>query len=347
MLPNAEAALPRGPAAPWLRPWLWLWAPLVAFAVPAAAEDLKVWRHGIIEAKSDAGIFYMASRRGLAAKLGIRIEFVPLKADTIALKALIAGDLDSCEGSPGGTIAAASRGADVKIVGCHWLVPPHGIYVRPSIAELAGLKGRAVAVSSPGSFPDLLARAALRRSGIFPGEVRFAAMGSDTDRYKALMAGIVDGAVISNEFVPIAGRTAGGEAAIRDIMPAAEVVPDFIRVCIEMTGRTLREHRPAAARFLAAEIEGLRFAMSHRDDALRVAAEIAGLKADDPRPAFVYDAAVRAGAVAPDLPVPRGRLDVLQNELVAAGTLPRPADIAAMIDPGVREDALALLAAGP
>ena len=335
---NARATLPLLPAA------LSMWA-LAAAAAPAA--DLAVWRHGIIEAKSDAGIFYMASRRDLAAKLGIRIEFVQLKADTIALKALLAGDLDSCEGGPGGTIAAASRHADVKIVGCHWLAPPHGIYVRPPIAAVADLKGRAVAVSSPGSFPDIFARAAFKHAGIAVSDLRLATMGSDTDRYKALMAGVVDAAVISNEYVPIAGRTGTGEDAIRDVMPAAEAVPDFIRVCIEMTGRTLKERRPAAVRFLAAEIDGLRFAMNHRDDAIRVATEVAGLKTGDPRPGFVYDAAVRAASVAPDLPLPLDKLDFMQRELVAAGTLTQPADIATMIDPGLREEALALLTAGP
>jgi NitT/TauT family transport system substrate-binding protein len=322
-----------------------LWAGLAPFAGPAAAQDVKVWRHGIIEAKSDAGIFYMASRRDLAARLGLRIEFVQLKADTIALKALLAGELDSCEGGAGGTMAAAAHGADVKIVGCHWLTPPHGVYARPGIAAMTDLRGKAVAVSSPGSFPEIFARAAFERAGI-AGQVRFAAMGSDTDRYKALMAGVVDGAVISNEFVPLAGRIAGHDA-IHDLMPAAQVMPDFIRVCIEMTGRTLRERRPTAIRFLAAEIDGLRFAMSHRDDTIRVAGEVAGLKPGDPRPGFVFDAAVRTNAVAPDLPLPLEKLDFMQKELVRDGTLTRPADVEKMIDAGLREEALALLAAGP
>ena len=313
---------------------------------PASAQDLKVWRHGIIEAKSDAGIFYMAGKRDLAAKLGIRIEFVQLKADTIALKALLAGELDSCEGGAGGSMAAAARGADVKIVGCHWLAPPHGVYVRPRIAAMADLKGKAVAVSSPGSFPEIFARAAFERAGIPPGQVRFAAMGSDAERYKALMAGVVDGAIITNEYVPITGQVAGQDA-IRDLMPAADVMPDFIRVCIEMTGRTLKDRRPAAVRFLAAEIEALRFAMGHRDETIKVAGEIAGLKPGDPRPGFVFDAAVRSNAVATDLPLPLEKLDFMQKQLISAGTLTRPGDIEKMIDKGAREEALALLAAGP
>src|SRR5579871_5830670 len=285
----------------------------------APAQDLKVWRHGIIEAKSDAGILYMASKRNLASRLGLKLEFVQIKADTIALKALLAGELDSCEGGAGGSIAAASRGADVKIVGCHWLVPPHGVYVRPRIAAMADLKGKSVAVSSPGSFPEIFARAAFEKAGIPAGQVRFAAMGSDTERFKALMAGVVDGAIISNEYVPIAGQD-----GIRDLMPAAEVMPDFIRVCIEMTGKTLRDRRPMAVRFLAAEIDGLRFAMSHRDDTIRVAGEITGEKPDDPRPGFVFDAAVRANSVAPDLPLPLEKLDFMQKQLVANGALTRP-----------------------
>jgi NitT/TauT family transport system substrate-binding protein len=243
-------------------------------------------------------------------------------------------------------MAAASHGADVKIVGCHWLAAPHGVYVRPRIASIADLKGKTVAVSSPGSFPEIFARAAFEKAGLPAGQVRFAAMGSDTERYKALMAGVVDGAIISNEYVPIAGQI-DGQAAIRDLMPAAEAMPDFIRLCIEMTGKTLKDRRPTAVRLLAAEIDGLRFAMSHRDDTIRVASEITGEKPGDPRPGFVFDAAVRTNSVAPELPLPLEKLDFIQKQLVASGALARPGDLEKMIDRGAREEALALLAAGP
>src|SRR6266850_516755 len=99
----------------------------------APAQD-KVWKHGIIEPKSDAGIFYAASKRDFAHKLGLKLEFVPLKTDTIGLKAALAGELDSFEGGPGGTIVAAARGADVKVIGCNWIVVPHGVFVRKEIS---------------------------------------------------------------------------------------------------------------------------------------------------------------------------------------------------------------------
>src|ERR1700687_3400138 len=42
----------------------------VAVAQTPKAQTLKNWRHGIIEAKSDAGILFAASRRDFAATLG-------------------------------------------------------------------------------------------------------------------------------------------------------------------------------------------------------------------------------------------------------------------------------------
>ena len=90
----------------------------VLMSAPGSAQQ-KVWRHGIIEAKSDAGIFYMASKRDFAQKLGLKLEFVPLKTDTLELKATIAGELDSYKSGPQGAIVAASRGANIKMVGCN------------------------------------------------------------------------------------------------------------------------------------------------------------------------------------------------------------------------------------
>jgi len=60
-----------------------------------SAQNLKAWRHGIIEAKSDAGILFMPGARDFAAKRGLKLELVQLKTDAIALKALLSGDLDS------------------------------------------------------------------------------------------------------------------------------------------------------------------------------------------------------------------------------------------------------------
>ena len=122
----------------------------------------------------------------------------------------------------------------------------------------------------------------------------------------------------------------------------AEVMPNSLRLCIEMTGRALANRREDAVKFLAAEIEGLRFAIGHRDDAIRLTREITGIKPDDPRPAFVFDEAVRTHAVGTDLPLPAEKLDYMQQLLLHTGALPRAVDLATLVDRKVGEEARSL-----
>ncbi len=304
----------------------------------ASAQSGKPWRHGIIEAKSDAGILFMAAKGGFAKKLGLDLEFVQVKTDQIGLKALLAGELDSYEGGPGGARLAAARGADVKIVGCHWLTVPHGIFVRDDVASVAQLKGKSIAVSSPGTMPEMLARGALAKYGVASSEVRFASLGGDLDRYKALVARVVDAAVVSAEYSPVAAKE-----GIKLLVPGREALPNFLRVCLQSTAKTIAERPEDAARFMAAEMQGLRYAITHKEDTIRLTRELTGAKADDPRPAYIYDLAVQTSAVAPNLPIPVDRLAWLQDQLVASGSLDKASDISRAVDGSLREKALRLV----
>ena len=165
---------------------------LAAFAGgPAAAQSTKPWRHGLIEPKSDAGILMMAAERGFFKKMGLDVEIVPVKDDQILLKAVIAGDLDSFEGGPTGAMIAAAHGADVKIMGCTWLTVPHGIFVHDDITAMDQLKGKTMAISSPGAFPDIFAKGALAHFNMPADAMNYASLGGDLDRYKALVAHVV------------------------------------------------------------------------------------------------------------------------------------------------------------
>ena len=141
------------------------------WSASVGAQD-KVWKHGLINAKADAGIFLMVSTRDFASKQGLKIEISQFKDDQLALKALIAGELDSFEGGPQGVFAADSKGGDVKLLGCHWVVVPHGIYANDKIAKVEDLKGKQIAVSAPNSMPDMLARSALAKFGVADTEVK-------------------------------------------------------------------------------------------------------------------------------------------------------------------------------
>jgi NitT/TauT family transport system substrate-binding protein len=311
-------------------------AALAGFIAPGTAQE-KVWKHGLINAKADAGIFLMVSTRDFAKKQGLKIEISQFKDDQLALKALIAGELDSFEGGPQGVFAADSKGADVKLLGCHWIVVPHGIYASEKIKKVEDLKGKQIAVSAPNSMPDMLARSALAKFGISDSEVKLAAVGGDKDRYQALIGGVVDAAVVSNEYQPVAPKN------IHLLVAGREAVPNFLRVCIVSSAKKLAERGDDAVKFLAAEMSALRFAMANRDATIALTRELIHAKLDDPRPAFVYDDAIQHHAVDPTLPLPADKIQWIQEQMVKAGKLKAPLDLKTVTAPEYRERALKVI----
>jgi NitT/TauT family transport system substrate-binding protein len=316
-----------------MRTWCAAALALTLGAGPAAAQ--KAWRHAIIEAKSDAG-FAMMVTRGFAEKQGLKLDIMQIKADQIGLKALLAGELDSYEGGPGGAIVAAARGADVKILGCHWPSLVHGLFARAPASKIEDLRAKNIAISAPGALPDLLIRAVLEKHGIAASEVKFANMGSDTDRYKALTVGVVDAAIVSTEYLPIA------PANVRLLATGREVLPNFMRVCMITSGKTLAERPDEAARFLAAEISALRHAVTNRDEEIKLTFEVTKAKPDDPRPAFIYDEAIRYKDIDPEVGLPMEKLAWMQEMLIKNGSMPKPVDLAKVVAPDVRAKALGL-----
>ena len=310
-----------------------------AFAGSASAQSSKPWRHGVIEPKSDSGILMMAAERGFFKKVGLDVQIVPIKDDQILLKATISGDLDSFEGGPSGALIAAAHGADIKVIGCSWVIVPHGIFVHDDITSMDQLKGKTIAISSPGAFPDIFAKGALAHYNIPADSVKFASLGGDLDRYKALVAHVVDAAVVSGEYTPIAEKE-----HIKMLVSAQEALPQFVRMCLHATGKNLAARPNDAAKFLAGEMLGLRYAVAHKDEAMKVTQEVANVKPDDPRPSFIYDLAMKQHAIGTDLPIPMDKFEWLNNQLVTVGSLPKPMDLSKVLDPKPREDALKLIA---
>ncbi len=300
----------------------------------AQAQELKTWRQAMIMPKADAGFFLMAAKRGFAEKEGLKIEVVDVKDDQVGMRALLSGEVDSFDTTTGG-IAAASRGADGKFVGCSWLAIPFVILAKPSITKVEDLKGKTIAASSPGTPPDTVARGALRVYKVPESDVKFAAVGGDRDRYNALLAGIVDAAVVNLEYAPLPSTK-----GFNQILQARDALPKAVRFCTFMNGKALTSRRDEAIRFLTAEIKAFRYAVSHREETIKVTQEATDAKPDDPRPAYVFDEAVKSGMVAPDFPLALDNLAWTRDQLVRLGQIPKGVEIEKIVDADLRAQAL-------
>ena len=307
---------------------------LAALSATVSAQDLKPWKHGVIEPKGDAGFMLMVGQRDFATRHKLKIEIVPLKNGATAHKALLAGELDSIESSPGATILAGAHGADIKILGCDWPGVPHGLMVKSTISKVEDLRGKTIAVAAPGSLPNLLINAILEQHKIAASEVRFANLGGDLDRFKAVIAGVAEAGIVAAEFMAVAPKD------VKMLVAGHEALPNYVRLCLTMTGKTIATRRDDAINFVAAEIDALKFAVSHRDETIKLTQQAINAKPDDPRPAYAFDDTIKQKAIDPSAALPLDKLNWMQDELVRAGNMKTAIDLGKIVDIEIRAEAI-------
>jgi NitT/TauT family transport system substrate-binding protein len=305
-----------------------------AFAGATAAHAEDLWRHGTLVPKGDAGFIYMAAEGGFAKAEGLDLKMQAFQNDTLMMKALIAGELDSYEGSPISPLLAGSKGADVKILGCTWPKLTYSLFSHDRIGTIADLKGKKVGISAPGSLPDLVARAMLKQAGISPSEVSFVAAGSDPERVRALAAKTIDAAISTSDFA------ARPELKLKTLAIASDVLPQFMRQCVVTRGDLIRAKRAQLVAFIAAEMKAYGFAFAHRDKVIALTRRIAGLPPGDPVAETSYREVVEQQAASPAIEIDLDKLRWLRDLLAEDGRMAEKFDPAAVTDPSIREAAL-------
>ena len=296
------------------------------------AEDL--WRHGTLVPKGDAGFIYMAAEGGFAKAESLDLKMHAFQNDTLMMKALIAGELDTYEGSPISPLIAGSKGADVKILGCTWPRLTYSLFSHDGIGAIGDLKGKKVGISAPGSLPDLVARALLKQAGISPSEVSFVAAGSDPERVRALTAKTIDAAISTSDF---ASRP---ELRLKTLAVASEALPKFMRQCVITRGDLVRSRRTQLVAFVAAEMKAYAFAFAHHDEVIALARRIAGLPPGDPVAEMSYREVVEQRAASPAIEIDLDKLRWLRDLLAGDGRMAAKFDPAALTYSSIREAAL-------
>lgn len=83
----------------------------------AAEQELKLWRHGLIERMGDAGFSMMVGRNGFAERQGLKVEIVPFKNGATAHKPLLAGEIDASRLDGSRAYRAEPEIAEMIVVG--------------------------------------------------------------------------------------------------------------------------------------------------------------------------------------------------------------------------------------
>jgi NitT/TauT family transport system substrate-binding protein len=203
--------------------------------------------------------FLLEKELGLFREEGLSLQLVLVRSGSVSVRGLIAGNFDY--GVNVGTIldAAIRARQPLKIIVTTALVR-YSLMTQPGIQSMADLKGKKIAVSAIGSDSDIVAREILRRHNLNPlRDVIFVAVGASRERFAALVAGSVQGAMLSP---PHNLKTS--EMGYREIAKASDYVS------YPITGLGVREEKTLAnpqevSKMARAWLKGIKFFVTQRD----------------------------------------------------------------------------------
>ena len=162
------------------------------FAQTAHAEKIRT---AIPQANLNYLSIYVADGRGFFRDEGLENETVVISGP-LGTAALLSGDIDF-SGGGGSGMRAALKGAPVK--GIYFQTEKVTFYLvaDPSIKSAADLKGKRIAVGSPGDTQDRIMAMFAERGGVSARDLIRISMGSDTNtRITAIKTGAAHAAVV-------------------------------------------------------------------------------------------------------------------------------------------------------
>jgi NitT/TauT family transport system substrate-binding protein len=149
-----------------------------------------------------------------------------------------------------------------------------------------------------------------------------------------VIAGVAEGGIVAAEFMAVAPKK------VKMLVAGHEALPNYVRLCLTMTGKTIATRRDDAINFVAAEMDALKFAVSHRDETIKLTQQAINAKPDDPRPAYAFDDTIRQKAMDSEAALPLDKLNWMQDELVRAGNMKTAIDLGKIVDIEIRAEAI-------
>ncbi|MGH3438906.1 MAG: ABC transporter substrate-binding protein [Sciscionella sp.] len=296
------------------------------------------WTHGILTPKADSGYQLMAEDKGYYKQEGVNVDLKHFTGNLQVSQAVISGAIDSADTAPAPAFKAVLKGANLKIIGSTLPKNTYAVLAQKSIKNWSDLKGKAIAVSAPGSFPDSVVKAILAKEGVDPNSITTVTTGSDSGRFKALTAGRVAAAAVSEQYVP----KAKNNPKIHVLGEAQNIIPEYPRFYIVANGDALKKHPEAAVRFLAGEMRGVCYAVMHPKAEQKVAAKYTKISPTDPGVIYDQQAIAKAHAASPTSAITMSRLEFANNFLVKEGLQQKKVDLNKIVDNSYRQKALKL-----
>src|SRR4029077_4606114 len=166
----------------------------------AAAQDKKLERIRIGGGAVGAPqmTMWFAKEASLYEKHGLAVEAIHIPGSSMALQAMLAGEVPIIQLGGAVSMQANLAGADTVIVATILKKFLFSIFSRPDIVRMADLKGKLFGATRFGTLSDFASRFALEKNGLNPErDITMVQTGGQPDTVAALLTGKVQAAALS------------------------------------------------------------------------------------------------------------------------------------------------------
>jgi NitT/TauT family transport system substrate-binding protein len=230
---------------------------------------------------SQSGAFtalWIAAQRGYFSAEGLHAEILFTRTVT-GVQAMIAGELDFVATGCPELFRAKRQGFDMRVIGDFAPVNVYLIASRKEITDPKQLKGKRVGVNQFLDTSHVSARFALRHAGVDPDSVTFIQVGSTPERFAALRAGTVDGAVQAALFKPVLAQQ-----GLNNLISLYDMKIPYCSGGFAAAADTLRKYPRLAEATLRAAVRGNAFlGKGPEDQAKAIMSRYMRLPVNDPR----------------------------------------------------------------
>jgi ABC-type nitrate/sulfonate/bicarbonate transport system substrate-binding protein len=196
---------------------------------------------------------YTALDNHLFDKYGLKMEHVFIRGSGPSLAALAADEIQFLYCAADATLPSLAAGVDVKLVAAPLIKLPYVLVTRKEIRRLENLKSKSLGVARPGDLSDRLSRALVKKFNI-PDVTMRPIGGSQSERYHAMAANIVQGVIITPP-LDVFAKNDGFNVLYHLI----DLDIPFIYSSLHASSRSIQEKPEMVQRMVAAFAEAISF----------------------------------------------------------------------------------------
>ncbi len=251
---------------------------------------------------------WFAKEGNFYEKNGLNVEAISIPGSTLALQAMLAGELPIIQLGGAASIQANLSGAETVIIATIVKKFLFWIYSRPDINRMEDLKGKVFGTTRFGSLSDLASRFALRLYGIDPErDITMVQTNGPAETVTAILTGRIQAAALS----PPATLQAK-KAKLKELLDMSKLDAEYHINGVVTTRRYLNTNEETVRRFMRAYIEGA--ARGKKDKAFALKAMGRTFRTDDhDLLEESYDMIIKTNFVIPPYPSVPGIASLLKG----------------------------------